>query len=433
MRDVKNIFVTGRKNPDLDSVTSAIGYAELKNKLVSDVDYIPVVSGNVDLNTQKVLSYFNVPIPNCITDLNLRVEEIMTRNPILSYMDSPITEVFKVMLQNDLRVVPVADANSKFYGSFGMVDIAKKSVSSVIPDLFRKIRTNVGSIVRAVDGTVLNGTNDDNKTFLATVIMGVMDANEFIHVAQNFDMYNIIVILGNRADIQKKAIEFGVRCIVLVNGFTLNSKLLEEAKKKGVAVILSHYDAFAASGLVEWSVPVSTVCDRSSPIIESSALIDDVKEKVYSSRSRSVVVVDDDRKVVGIVTRTDIIKYNKRKVVLLDHSSSRDAPDGIFKCEILEILDHHKLGDIRSNRLTRYRIEPWGSTSSIIADEFFKNNIKPSKTSALLLAAGIIVNTECLSEEKTKEEDRKILELLCEGCDIKLNDLKQELKKIVNL
>ncbi len=432
MRDVKNVFVIGRKNPDLDSVTSAIGYAELKNKLVPDVDYMPVVSGNVDLNTQKVLSYFNVPIPNCITDLNLRVEEIMTRNPILSYKDSPITEVFKAMLQNDLRVIPIVDANSKFYGSFGMMDIAKKSISSVIPDLFRKIKTDVRSIVKAVDGTVLNGTNDD-KTFLATVIMGVMDVNEFVHIAQNFDMYNIIVILGNRADIQKKAIEFGVRCIVLSNGFTLSPKLLEEAKKKEVAVISSHYDAFATSGLVEWSVPVSTVCDRSSPTVKLSALIDDVKEKVYSSRSRSVVVVDDDRKVVGIVTRTDVIKYNKRKIVLLDHSSSVDSPDGIFKCEILEILDHHKLGDIRSNRLTRYRIEPWGSTSSIVADEFFKNNIEPSKTSALLLASGIIVNTECLSEEKIKKEDRKILELLCEKCDIKLNDLKQELKKIVNL
>lgn len=432
MRDVKNIFVIGRKNPDLDSVTSAIGYAELKNKIVSDIDYMPVVSGNVDLNTQKVLSYFNVPIPNCITDLNLRVEEIMTRNPISSSKDTPITEVFKTMLQNDLRVVPVVDENSKFYGSFGMMDIAKKSISSVIPDLFRKVRTDIGSIVKAVDGTILNSTNDD-KTFLATVIMGVVDANEFIHIAQNFDMYNIIVILGNRADLQRKAIEFGVRCIVLSNGFTLSSKLIEEAKKKGVTVISSHYDAFATSGLVEWSVPVSTVCDRSSLTIEIDALIDDVKEKVYSSRSRSVVVVDDDRKVMGIITRTDIIKYNKRKIVLLDHSSSVDAPDGIFKCEISEILDHHKLGDIRSNALTRYRIEPWGSTSSIVADEFFKNDIKPSKTSALLLAAGIIVNTKCLSEEKTKKEDLKIAGLLCERCDIKLNDLKYELKKIVNL
>ncbi len=432
MRDVKNIFVIGRKNPDLDSVTSAIGYAELKNKIVSDIDYMPVVSGNVDLNTQKVLSYFNVPIPNCITDLNLRVEEIMTRNPISSSTDTPITEVFKTMLQNDLRVVPVVDENSKFYGSFGMMDIAKKSISSVIPDLFRKVRTDIGSIVKAVDGTVLNSTNDD-KTFLATVIMGVVDANEFIHIAQNFDMYNIIVILGNRADLQRKAIEFGVRCIVLSNGFTLSGKLLEEAKKKGVAVISSNYDAFATSGLVEWSVPVSTACDKSCLTTEASTLIDDVKEKVYSSRSRSVVVVDDAKKVVGIITRTDIIKYNKRKIVLLDHSSSVDAPDGIFKCEISEILDHHKLGDIRSNALTRYRIEPWGSTSSIVADEFFKNDIEPSKTSALLLAAGIIVNTKCLSEEKTKKEDLKIAELLCERCDIKLNDLKYELKKIVNL
>ncbi len=432
MKDIKNIYVIGRQNPDLDSVASSIGYAELKNKIDSDNNYVAAASGTINLDTQKVLSNFSVTLPKYIMDLNLRVADVMTQNTIVANQDMPVTEVFKIMLKNDLRVIPITDNNQQFIGYFGMIDIAKKSISSVIPDIFRKIKTSVEMISKAIDGEILNNANG-SEMFIANVVMGIMDVDGFMNIIQRFDPENMIMITGNRRDLQEKAIDIGVRCIIVSNGYRLDEELTEKAKQNGVSIILSEYDAFATAGLTEWSVPVSILTDKNSITAKPENLINDIKELVYASNNRSVIVTDLNNSVVGIITRTDIIKYNKRKVILMDHSSSSNSPSGIFNCNILEIIDHHKLGDIQTGSFTRYRIEPWGSTSSIVTDEFIKHSVKPSKTTALILSSGILVNTKCLSQNKTKSEDLYMIKWLCKQYDIDINNLMSEVKRIINL
>jgi manganese-dependent inorganic pyrophosphatase len=431
MRDVKNIYVVGRQNPDVDSVASTIGYAEFKKTVDKDNNYIAAVSGNVDLSTQKILSRFSVSLPKYILDLRLRVDDVMTRNVIQVNKNTPVTEVFKIMLKNDLLVIPVVEENGSFFGYFGMIDIARKSISSVMPDIFRKIKTSINMISKAVSGDVVNSSSG-NDTFIANVIMGVVDPEGLMKVVERFDPENIVMILGNREDLQERAIELGVRCLIISNGYSLSDDMLKKAKEKDVAIILSEYDAFATAGLVEWSAPVETLVDRATIHVDPKELIDDIKESVYGSNHRAAVVVDSDGKVMGILTRTDIIKYNRRKVILIDHSSSTNAPKGIFRCDILEIIDHHRLGDIQTGIVTRYRIEPWGSTSSIVADEFAKHGIKPSDSTAMLLASGIITNTDFLSKEKTQENDIKTLKWICEIYNKNINNLVGEIKRVIN-
>ncbi len=431
MRDVKDVYIVGRQNPDVDTVTSTIGYAELKNSIDKDNSYVAAVSGNIDLNTQKILSNFGASLPRYILDLRLRVEDVMTKNVIQVDKNTPVTEVFKVMLKNDLLVVPVVENDGKFFGYFGMVDIARKSISSVMPDIFRKIKTSVDMISKAVSGDVLNGKEDKNM-FIANVIMGVTNPDGLMKVVERFDPENIVIILANREDLQEKAIELGVRCLIISNGYGISDKLLKKAKDKDVAIILSEYDAFATAGLVEWSAPVETLVDKATSFVNPEDLIDDIKKVVYGSNHRSAVVVDSNKKVLGILTRTDIIKYNKRKVILVDHSSSANAPNGIFRCDILEILDHHRLGNIQTGIITRYRIEPWGSTSSIIVDEFIKNGVRPSESTAMLLASGIILNTDFLSEDKTTENDTKMLKWVCGIYNKNIDDVVGEVARIIN-
>ena len=431
MREVKNIYVVGRQNPDVDSVTATIGYTELKSALDKDNNYIAAVSGNMDLNTQKILSLFSSLLPKYILDLRLRVEDVMTKNVIQVSKNSPVTEVFKIMLKNDILVVPVIETDEKFFGYFGMVDIARKSISSVMPDIFRKIKTSIGMISKAVSGEVLQTPTSDDM-FIANVIMGVIDPAGLMKVVERFDPENIVIILANREDLQKRAIELGVRCLIVSNGYGISDELLEEAKKKDVAIILSEYDAFATAGLIEWSAPVETLVDKATSFVMSDDLIDDIKETVYGSNHRAAVVIDSDSKVLGILTRTDIIKYNKRKVILVDHSSSTNAPKGIFRCDIMEIVDHHRLGDMQTGRVTRYRIEPWGATSSIVIDEFIKNGIKPTESTAMLLAGGIIFNTDFLSKEKAAESDIKMLKWVCELYGKSVESVVGEIKRAVN-
>ncbi len=431
MRDVKSIYVVGRKNPDVDSVTSSITYAELKNAIDKNNNYVATVTGDIDFNTQKILSYFNAPLPKYILDLQLRVEDVMTKNVIQVSKNSPVTEVFKIMLKNDLRVIPVIDDDNNFFGYFGMIDIARKSISSVMPDIFRKIKTSIPMISKAVDGNILNNSSGD-ETFVANVVMGVTGPDGLMKIIERFDPENMVMILGNREDLQKKAVDLGVRCIVVSNGYSMSDELIEMAKDKEVSVILSEFDAFSTAGLIEWSTPVETLVDKSEEFAKPDDLLNDIREVVYRSSNRSVIVVDNDKKVVGIITRTDMIKYDRRKVILVDHSSSVNAPKGIFHCDILEIIDHHKLGNIQTGYHTRYKIEPWGSTASIVADEFKKYGVKPSKASALLLASGIIINTNFLSEDKVTENDKEMLEWICQICDKNTDGILNEVNKAIN-
>ncbi|AEA33810.1 putative manganese-dependent inorganic diphosphatase [Hippea maritima] len=433
MREIKNIYVVGRKNPDLDSVACSITYAELKNTIDKETNYVPAVCGRIDVATQKLFGHFNIPFPKYIADLSLRVEDVMTSQTITVNKNDPVTEIFKLMLKNDLMVVPVVDDSGKFIGYLGMIDIARKSISSVMPDIFRKIKTSISIIKKAVNGEVIVKIDEDEtKQFVATTIMGVMDVDCLFEIIDRIDPENTIIVIGNRKDLQKAAIELGVKCVILSYGCNLDNELASLAKQKGVFVIRSEYDAFATVGLIEWGTPVESVCEKSSVFVNLSDLVNEIKEKVYQSSNRAVAVVDKSNKVRGIITRTDIIKYNKRNVILVDHSSSANAPDGIFECNVLEIIDHHRIGDIQTGYRTRYRIEPWGSTAAIIADEFAKHKVKPSKTTAMLLASAIIVNTEFLKEEKATDYDIEALQWVCSLWDIDIEEFSEEIKSVLN-
>ncbi len=431
MRGIKDIYVVGRKNPDLDSVASSIAYAELKNTLDRESNYVATICGNSDKTTQKLFGYYNIALPKYIDDLSIRVEDVMTTNAITVKKEESVTEIFKLMLKNDLIVVPVIDDDGTFVGYFGMIDIARKSISSVMPDIFRKIKTSISIIRNAVDGELLVSPEEENEMFVATVVMGVMDEDGLMKVIERIEPENIIMVVGNRRDFQKAAIEMGIRCIVISHGYRMDKDLIELARKNGVTVISSDFDAFATVGLIEWSIPVETICEKSSTVVYPSDLVADIKEKVYRSSNRAIAVVNTNNKVIGIITRTDIIKYNKRNVILIDHSSSLNAPEGIYECNILEIIDHHRLGDIQTGYHTRYRIEPWGATATIIADEFKMHSIKPSKTSALLIANAIIVNTNFLEEHVT-EKDREMLDWVCSLWDFNLEDVIDNLKSAIN-
>ncbi|WP_025209869.1 CBS domain-containing protein [Hippea sp. KM1] len=433
MRGIKNIYVVGRKNPDLDSVVSSIAYAELKNTIDRETNYVAAVCGMIDSTTQKLFGHMNIPFPKYISDLSLRVEDVMTPNTIVVNKNDPVTEIFKLMLRNDLMVVPVVDDDERFVGYFGMIDIARKSISSVMPDIFRKIKTSISVIKKAVNGEVIVKIDEDEtKPFVATTMMGVMDSEYLFEIIDRVDPESAIIVVGNRRDLQKAAIELGVKCIILSYGCDLDEELKGLAEDRGVFVIKSEYDAFATVGLIEWGIPVDNVCEKSTTVVSPSDLINEIKEKVYHSSNRAVAVVDKNNRVKGIITRTDIIKYDKRNVILIDHSSSANAPDGIFECNVLEIIDHHRLGDIQTGYRTRYRIEPWGSTSAIVVDEFVKHKVKPSKTTSMLLAAGIIVNTEFLSNSKVTEYDREALQWLCSLWDIDIDEFTEEIKGVLN-
>lgn len=427
---IDKVFVIGRRNPDTDGIASVIGYAYLKKKITREDKYVPVTAGLLEVRTMKILDFLLIKYPPLMEDLNLHVSDIMTKRVIAAPLGAPVVEVFKIMVKEDIRVVPVVDNEDKFFGLVGFIDIAKKSISTVVPDVFRRVKTSIELMSRSVSGDVVNSVDGDEE-FIANITVVATSAERFCSAIDTFDAREVVAVIGDREDVQRVAIEKKVRCLVIFDGYELSEELLKLAKKNEVSVICSPYGACTTVGLIEWSAPVYVIANKGESTTRQGEKVDDIRERMLTSPNRALPVIDEKTgKVLGVVTRTDLAKYVAKRVILIDHSDTLNAPEGIFSCVIEEIIDHHRFGDIRLKEVARIRTEPWGSTSAIVADEYMRHDIKPERKIAFLLAAGIVINTDFFEKVTTTKKDKEIFEWLI---DVGGEDKESFISHIKNL
>ncbi|MCK4277804.1 MAG: DHH family phosphoesterase [Desulfurellaceae bacterium] len=424
------VFVIGRRNPDTDGIASVIGYAYLKKKITREDKYVPVTAGLLEVRTMKILDFVLIKYPPLMEDLNLHVSDIMTKRVIVAPLGAPVVEVFKIMVKEDIRVVPVVDNEDKFFGLVGFIDIAKKSISTVVPDVFRRVKTSIELMSRSVSGDVVNSVDGDEE-FISNITVVATSAERFCSAIDTFDARGVVAVVGDREDVQRVAIEKKVRCLVIFDGYELSEELLKLAKKNEVSVICSPYGACTTVGLIEWSAPVYVIANKGESTTRQGEKVDDIRERMLTSPNRALPVIDEKTgKVLGVVTRTDLAKYVAKRVILIDHSDTLNAPEGIFSCVIEEIIDHHRFGDIRLKEVARIRTEPWGSTSAIVADEYMRHDIKPERKIAFLLAAGIVINTDFFEKVTTTKKDKEMFEWLI---DVGGEDKESFISHIKNL
>ena len=424
------VFVIGRRNPDTDGIASVIGYSYLKKKITREDKYIPVTAGLLEVRTMKILDFLLIKYPPLMEDLNLHVSDIMTKRVIVAPLGAPVVEVFKIMVKEDIRVVPVVDNEDKFFGLVGFIDIAKKSISTVVPDVFRRVKTSIELMSRSVSGDVVNSVDGDEE-FISNITVVATSAERFCSAIDTFDARGVVAVVGDREDVQRVAIEKKVRCLVIFDGYELSEELLKLAKKNEVSVICSPYGACTTVGLIEWSAPVYVIANKGEDTTRQGEKVDDIRERMLTSPNRALPVIDEKTgKVLGVVTRTDLAKYVAKRVILIDHSDTLNAPEGIFSCVIKEIIDHHRFGDIRLKEVARIRTEPWGSTSAIVADEYMRYSIKPERKIALFLAAGIVINTDFFEKATTTKKDKEMFEWLI---DVGGEDKESFISHIKNL
>ena len=424
------VFVIGRRNPDTDGIASVIGYAYLKKKITREDKYIPVTAGLLEVRTMKILDFLLIKYPPLMEDLNLHVSDIMTKRVIVAPLGAPVVEVFKIMVKEDIRVVPVVDNEDKFFGLVGFIDIAKKSISTVVPDVFRRVKTSIELMSRSVSGDVVNSVDGDEE-FISNITVVATSAERFCSAIDTFDARGVVAVVGDREDVQRVAIEKKVRCLVIFDGYELSEELLKLAKKNEVSVICSPYGACTTVGLIEWSAPVYVIANKGEDTTRQGEKVDDIRERMLTSPNRALPVIDEKTgKVLGVVTRTDLAKYVAKRVILIDHSDTLNAPEGIFSCVIKEIIDHHRFGDIRLKEVARIRTEPWGSTSAIVADEYMRHDVKPERKIAFLLAAGIVINTDFFEKATTTKKDKEMFEWLI---DVGGEDKESFISHIKNL
>ena len=417
------IYITGHKNPDTDSICAALAYADFKNGS-GEVEAIPVRQGDINLETKFILDYFDLEAPELIETVRLSVSDLSYDKVAPISSEISLRMALALMKKNNLNSLPVVDDDEKLIGMITISDIIQNYIDVWDSTILGRAGTSLDNIIDTLNATsVFVPKNPKNMTGKVSIF--AMDIEK---IKEN-DYENSVVICS-RGDIQEFAINSNVALMIVTGNGEVDENLIKIAEGKNTSIITTPYDTFMTSRLITQSIPVSYCMTRDDIVMFSvDELVDDAKIKMSQSRYRAYPVVDGNKKIVGLLSRYHLITSIKKKVILVDHNERSQSIDGLEESEILEIIDHHRIGDVFTGNPIYFRNEPVGSTSTIIGSIFFENGRMPSKKTAGILAAAIISDTLLLKSPTATYTDKMILERLSRIAGIDVEKFADEMFK----
>ena len=422
----ERIYITGHKNPDSDSICAALAYAEYKNGN-GDVNAIPVRLGPINRETKYILEYFGVEAPILLETVRLSVEDLDFDKVAPVSPDISLRMALELMKKNSLNSLPVIDENEQLCGVVTISDIISSYIDVWDNGFLGKSGTTIDNIIDTLSAKpiVIPSKMRSLNGRILVLAMEPETAARFLEV-------NDIVICGNRKDVQEIAINSNVSLMIVTGNVDIDEDIIKLAEDKGVTLISTPHDTFTTSRLITQSIPISFVMTRENLVsFTLDDLVDNVKEKMSQTRYRSYPVIDDDNnnKVVGLISRYHLISSMKKKVILVDHNERSQSVDGLEECEILEIIDHHRVADVFTGNPIYFRNEPVGSTSTIIASIMFENGRRPSKKMAGILAAAIISDTLLFKSPTSTNTDKIMLDRLARIEDLDVEKFAMDMFK----
>ncbi|WP_394023915.1 putative manganese-dependent inorganic diphosphatase [Anaerococcus martiniensis] len=420
------VYVSGHKNPDTDSIISAICYADLKNRL-GDVDAIPIRLGKLNQETKFVLDYFGVEAPILKESMILQVSDLNIDKAYAIDPSIPVRvawDIFQEGLTNSLAVV---DNEGKIIGIASLSNITKSYMDVWDDKIIGRANTPIENIIDVLSAKILSLPENQRPFDGKMTVMAMNDDN------QEFDNYfsqGDIVIVGNRIDYMEYLITRKVSLVILTNGSTIDEDLIDYAKENDVTILSTEYNTFMTSRLLPMTIPVSHVMTEDDLVYFSTTdTIDLVRETMAKSRFRSYPVVDENKKVIGSISRYHLISSNMKKLILVDHNEKNQSIDDIDQAEIIEIIDHHRVANIYTTAPLFYRAEPVGSTATIISEMYLESGLRPSKEIAGLLCAAIISDTLLFRSPTTTDVDRRILDRMSKIADLNPEEFANKMFK----
>ena len=413
------IYVTGHKNPDTDSIVSAIAYAELMNAL-GDRRYQAARIGTVSDETAHILERFGFAAPERLYNVRTQVRDLnFDRPPVLSGAVT-VRRTWETMLSGDqeLSALPVADEDGKLCGMVTAGDIAQFDLSS--SENTRLTDIPLFNLVSNLDGQ-LWGRNSATTSISGDLRIAVPETGpEKRGLARE-----TILVTGDDPQILRQALDAKVACIV-VAGMQMDAAIAEDAADS--ILITTPYDAYRAARLVIQSVPVERILPKQETVaFRLNDYLDDVREQTLKSRYRSYPILDENDRVVGTLSRFHLLRPNRKKVVLVDHNELAQSVDGLSEAEILAIIDHHRLADVQTGAPVYMRNEPVGATCTIVASMFQERGIMPKRNLAGLLAAGIVSDTIFFKSPTATPRDRLMAERMAAIAGVTLSDLGRDI------
>ncbi len=400
----RSIYVIGHKNSDLDSVASAYAYARLL-RLQGEEQAIPARNGNLKPEVRFVLERYQVEPPEALDDVYLQVRDVMRRGVISAYLDQTLLEAGQLLQEHNRRAMPVVDAENKVHGIIAVEDFAKLFFNDLDPQAVNRVPLQRDNLVRALKGRVLV---EGRRKLGNRVLVGAMQADTMVDYIEP----GCLVVLGDREDAQLAAIEHGAAALVITGDLLISERTLAAARKNGVLVVSTGHHTFTAVRLVNLSISTEHIMNREFDFSHPEDQMSEVQHTL--ARRRSLPVVDNDGKLVGFLSRTDILNARPKRVILVDHNEQSQAVDGIDEAELLGIIDHHRIADVHTNRPIMFRADPVGCTGTIIAGLYHEADIAIPREAAGLLLGGLLYDTLILRSPTSTPRDELVAAELAE-------------------
>jgi manganese-dependent inorganic pyrophosphatase len=402
---IKTTYVIGHRNPDTDSIASAIGYAALKQRL-GDSTVIAAMAGVPNPQTRYILDRLGIPDPLFLADVHPKVRDTLRRQPVTVDRQASAYEALELFNKSGVRVLPVVDGKNR---PCGMLSLLRLSESYLLPchDKIRQVTISLSGLARTLAARFETGTCDDAPITL-NLFIGAMLEESFSSRIDGYDPRELLIMTGNRRTIHLAAIERGVRVLVVTGGHRLEDSLLELAQNQGVTVLLTPHDTATAAWLARLSTPVSFLAEQEFADIEVDKSLVALRQKLLGANVSAVLALEGDGTLAGVATKSSLLAPLPYSLILVDHNELGQAVPGAELVEIVEIIDHHKLGNSHSNTPISFITSPVGSTCTLVAKRYRESNLEPERQIAALLLAGILSDTVILKSPTTTDVDHQM-------------------------
>ena len=419
---MSNVYVVGHKNPDTDSICSAIAYANLKNKMTRTEDYVPYRAGQLNEETRYVLKKCGVsPLP-LLQDVRAQVSELEIRKTESVKSSISIKKAWNMMQEAGVVTLPVVK-NRKMEGIITITDIATSYMDVYDNHILELSETSYKQIAETLDGKIVCG-NDSITTVRGKVFTAVATPETMEESIKQGDL----VILGNRYEAQLCAIEMGAGCIVICEDAPVALTITRMAQENGCTIISSPHDAFTVSRLIYQSIPIGYVMKREGLVsFRLNDYIDDIRKVMTEKRHRDFPVLDRHGHYIGMISRRSLLGAEKKKVIMVDHNEAKQSVAGIQAAEIIEIVDHHRLGSIETISPVFFYNKPVGCTSTIIYGMYKDAGIQIDEHTAKLMCAAIISDTLLFRSPTCTKQDKDAAKALAKIANINVEEFAHEM------
>lgn len=408
----EQVFVVGHRNPDTDSICSAMAYARLRQR--QGVENIrPARAGHLNRQTEFVLDELSLPLPQLLNDVYPRVRDVIGEHVVTIPASAPLSRAMELFHLHHIRQLPVVDELDQPRGLLVLKRITERFLVARREAELRRVLASPTSIQACLQATVRTGFAMDEVGEL-NLFVGAMASATFQQKIKDRNPRKMVLLTGDRENIQRQAVEVGVRILIVTGALPVDESILDTARKNQVTVLSTAFDTATSTWLTRLATPVGELVEESFLTVTLNERVDDLRLKLFHSTDPGAIVLDGVGKVVGIATKSNLLAPSLVKLILVDHNELSQAVPGAENVEILEIVDHHRLGNFHTDQPIKFINQPLGSTCTVVATLYRQARLEPEPAYAALMLAGLLSDTVILKSPTTTDVDRECVQWLGE-------------------